>query len=448
LKKIVECVPNFSEGRDQSVIHAIANAIAAEPGVAVLDVTNDFDHNRSVITFAGSPDRIGSAAIRAVEKAVELIDITVQKGVHPRIGAADVVPFVPIRGVSLLDCAGIAQETGEEIWRRLRVPVYLYEAAARRPDRIQLENIRRGKLGESSAPDIGGPELHPTAGATVVGARKLLIAYNVNLRTLDVRIAREIAAKIRTSSGGLPCVKALGLFLESRGQAQVSMNLTDFEITPMHKVFEIIREEAALRGVEVAGSEVIGLLPKRALEMAAGALLQIENFRPELILEDRIQHAFGDSPEQFLDKLADPASGVGCGSAAAFAAAMAASTGAAIARLLSRSDVSFIELRDRFTLLAKRDEVAYRDLIRMPVPSQETVECAALVPIEIAEAAAELKIALDEFQRDAGAQYGCDFETALSLASAACLSSKAIARANLSLLNSPEALADRLSAIE
>jgi formiminotetrahydrofolate cyclodeaminase len=216
----------------------------------------------------------------------------------------------------------------------------------------------------------------------------------------------------------------------------------------MHKVFEIIREEAALRGVEVAGSEVIGLLPKRALEMAAGALLQIENFRPELILEDRIQHAFGDSPEQFLDKLADPASGVGCGSAAAFAAAMAASTGAAIARLLSRSDVSFIELRDRFTLLAKRDEVAYRDLIRMPVPSQETVECAALVPIEIAEAAAELKIALDEFQRDAGAQYGCDFETALSLASAACLSSKAIARANLSLLNSPEALADRLSAIE
>ena len=228
---LVECVPNFSEGRDRGVAGAIADAIAAAPGARVLDVTCDSDHNRSVVTFVAAPQAIGEAALRGAAEAVRLIDLTKQSGVHPRIGAADVVPFVPVRGVTLADCAAIAVKTGEEFWNRLRVPVYLYEAAARRVDRLNLEGIRRGgfeALREQVAerpPDIGEPRLHPTAGASVIGARKFLIAFNINLESADVDIARQIARKIRTSSGGMPCVKALGLPLASRGLVQVSMNL-------------------------------------------------------------------------------------------------------------------------------------------------------------------------------------------------------------------------------
>jgi glutamate formiminotransferase len=293
---LVECVPNFSAGRDRATVDAIGVAIASTPGAIILDKTMDADHNRSVITFAAPADAVGEAAVRGVAKAVDLIDLTHHQGVHPRIGAADVVPFVPIQGVTLQDCAAIAIAAGEEIWSRLGVPVYLYEAAARRPDRIRLENIRRGQfegLGQEvrtnpdRRPDIGNDYLHPTAGATVVGARKFLIAYNINLNSSDVRIAQRIAQKIRASSGGLPCVKAIGVFLAARNQAQVSMNLTDFEQTSMRTVFDAVRAEAARDGITIAASEIIGLVPARAICGLAG-YLQIENFHPAMILENRL----------------------------------------------------------------------------------------------------------------------------------------------------------------
>ncbi len=294
---IVECVPNFSEGRDAGVVDAIAAAAASVDGVTVLDVTRDPDHNRSVITFAGAAEAVGEAAFRAVEQAVRRIDLTKQAGVHPRIGAADVLPFVPVRNITLAECAALATAAGERIWRELCVPVYLYEAAARRPERVNLENIRRGgfeRLRELAAtdperhPDFGGAALHPTAGAIAVGARKFLIAFNINLNTPDVSIARAIAKKIRTSSGGFPCVKAMGVLLKSRNLTQVSMNLTDFERTPVSVVFRAVREQATLAGVGIAGCEIIGLIPRKALEGSEEWLGVVEGFHPGMILENRL----------------------------------------------------------------------------------------------------------------------------------------------------------------
>jgi len=295
---LVECVPNFSEGKDRRKVDDIAASVASVAGVKVLDITLDPDHNRSVITFAGAPEAAAEAAIRAVARAVESIDLNSQAGVHPRIGAADVVPFVPLRGVSLQGCAGLATVVGEQIWRRLGVPVYLYEAAARRADRVNLEDIRRGgfeALRERVAtdprwlPDFGDAALHPTAGATVVGARKFLIAFNINLQTADAALARAIARKIRASSGGLPFVKALGVGLESRGLAQVSLNLTDFERTSVRRVFDEVKQLAAAAGVVIAACELIGLIPRKALDGSEEWLPLVENFRPELVLENRLE---------------------------------------------------------------------------------------------------------------------------------------------------------------
>ena len=292
----MECVPNFSEGRDPAIVDAIIESIRAA-GVTVLDRTMDPDHNRSVVTFAGAAPAVGEAAFQAVAQAVKLIDLTQHRGAHPRIGAADVVPFVPVEGVSLADCARIAEETGARIWKELGVPVYLYEAAARSPDRARLENIRRGQFeglrdevrtNPNRLPDFGGAALHPTAGATVVGARKFLIAYNINLQTSDVEIARSIARAIRESSGGMPWVKAIGLLLPSRNQAQVSMNLTDFETTPVEAVYEAVAAEAAKRGVAIAESEIIGLIPRKALERAAARYLKIERFHRGMVFENRL----------------------------------------------------------------------------------------------------------------------------------------------------------------
>ena len=293
---LVECVPNFSEGRHTAKIDSIVEAIRSA-GAIVLDRTSDTDHNRSVVTFAAPAERIEEAAFRAVEQAVTLIDLRAQSGVHPRIGAADVVPFVPVQGVTLEDCARIAQQTGRRIWEELGVPVYLYEAAALRPQCRNLADIRRGNwkglceevlTNPARRPDFGGPGLHPSAGAVVVGARRFLIAFNVNLATSDVEIARRIARKVRFSSGGLPAVKAMGVMLSSRNLAQVSMNLTDFEQTAIHVAFEAVRAEAAQHGVAVAGSELIGLVPRKALDPAAAADLKIEHFNASMILENRL----------------------------------------------------------------------------------------------------------------------------------------------------------------
>jgi glutamate formiminotransferase len=297
MKTLVECVPNFSEGRDKAKIDAIVEAMLAGPDVVLLDRQMDSDHNRSVITVAGARDSIGEAALRGVGRAAEMIDLTRHEGAHPRMGSTDVVPFVPLRSVALEDCVGIAEWVAKETWRRFKIPTYLYEAAARRPNRRNLENIRHGqfeRLRERMArdpalfPDFGEPRLHPTAGATAVGARSFLIAYNINLGAADVRVARAIARKIRASSGGLACVKAMGVMLASRKVAQVSMNLTDYETTSMETAFARVEREAAAAGVEVTGSEIVGLVPRRALPDAAIRRLKLENWSPDLILENRL----------------------------------------------------------------------------------------------------------------------------------------------------------------
>lgn len=298
--RLVECVPNFSEGRDRETVDAIASAALSVAGVALLDRQMDPDHNRSVLTMAGEPDRVAEAAVRAAAKAVERIDLNRHRGVHPRIGAADVIPFVPLEGSSIEECAELAVRTGERLWNELGVPVYLYEAAARRADRVNLANIRRGQfealrreapVNPERAPDIGGPALHPTAGATAAGARKFLIAFNINLGTPDAEIARRVARAIRESGGGLSHVKAMGVFLASRNLAQVTMNLTDFERTPMHAVFQAVSREAARYGVSVAGSEVVGLIPRKALEMSAGFDLRLENPASGCVIESRLERA-------------------------------------------------------------------------------------------------------------------------------------------------------------
>src|SRR5271157_2362140 len=293
MSTLVECVPNFSEGRDPAKVDAIVNAMLI-PGVYLLDREMDSDHNRSVITLAGGREAIAEAAIRGVGKAAELIDLTRHQGAHPRMGAADVVPFIPIGGVTMEDCVAMARHVGAEIWKRFQIPVYLYEAAATTPERQNLEYIRRGQFegirDEIAAiparkPDFGEPRVHPTAGATAVGARKFLIAYNIFLNTPDVEIAKKIARAVRFSSGGLRCVKAAGFLV--RGMAQVSMNLTDFEQTPVHRVFECVKREAERYGVIPVFGEIVGLIPKLALEPASEWTLQVENFDSSLILENR-----------------------------------------------------------------------------------------------------------------------------------------------------------------
>ena len=283
---IVESVPNFSEGRDPVIVASIAQAVSAVPGVSLLDTTSDQDHNRSVLTFAGAPDAVSKAAFLAVRAAIKKIDMSRHAGVHPRLGAADVIPLVPVEGITLAECATLARNLGARIWNELGVPVYLYEAAALRPECQRLENVR--KLAPAGlAPDLGTGR-HLTAGASVVGARKFLIAWNINLRTADIKAAREIAREIRESSGGLPAVKSIGLPLESRGQVQVSINLVDFERTPLYLVFDAVRERCESRGIEIAGSELIGMIPAAALRSSEGYDLQWENMRPELVLENRL----------------------------------------------------------------------------------------------------------------------------------------------------------------
>jgi glutamate formiminotransferase len=282
---MIECVPNFSEGRNPKTLNAIEGAIASVAGIRVLRAEADPDHNRCVITFAGEPEPVRRAALLGIAEAVKRIDLNTHSGAHPRIGAADVVPFVPLEESTLDQCAALARSLGQEVWETLGVPVFFYEAAASSAERAPLEAIRRGNL----LPDLGGPTLHPTAGACVIGARKVLIAFNIVLNTADVAIAKSIARKIRASSGGLPCVKALGLSLHTRNLAQVSMNLTDFERTPLHVVFQAADREARAHGVEVLESEIIGLVPRKAIEQAAAHFLKCEHFHSGLIIENALR---------------------------------------------------------------------------------------------------------------------------------------------------------------
>jgi glutamate formiminotransferase len=354
---LVECVPNFSEGRDKAKVDAIVAAMKVD-GVYLLDREMDADHNRCVITLVGEREAIQEAAIRGVGKAAELIDLTVHQGAHPRMGAADVIPFIPIEGVTIEDCVAMARHVGAEIWKRHKIPVYLYEAAATTPERTNLENIRRGQFegiraeiatNPARKPDFGEARVHPTAGATVVGARKFLIAYNVFLNTPDVDIAKKIAKAVRASSGGFKFVKGAGFLV--RGLAQVSMNLTDFEQTPVHRVFEVVKREAARYGVTPVSSEIVGLIPKKALESAAEWFLQVENFDSSLILENRLAAVMSGKAavgglragvEPFVEQLAAPTATPGGGSAAAASGAMAAGLATMVASM-SRGKKAYLQ---------------------------------------------------------------------------------------------------------
>lgn len=452
-RRLVECVPNFSEGRDAAKVRAIAEAISAVPGAVILDTELDHDHHRSVITFVAPPEIAVEAALAGAVKAVELIDLNQHRGAHPRIGALDVLPFVPLPGVTLEECVRLAEKAAAELWERLRIPCYLYEAAARRPERAQLENIRRGQFealrGEigadpDRAPDIGDPVIHPTAGATAVGARKFLIAYNINLRTPDVEIARRIAKAVRFSSGGFRHVKAMGVDLASRGMAQVSMNLTDFEATPAHRVFETVKREAERYGVPVAGSEIVGLIPRKAVEMTAEYYLQVEKFDSSMVLENRLEQAMEGRGglKEFLDALAGPTAAPGGGSAAAASAAMAAALGAMVARLAKLEAAAFEDFRSFFTEAVERDAAAFREVMaayRRPKSErapyvERALEEATRVPFEVLTRAGELEARLEELRASAPAKFSSDVATAQALARAARQGARANVEINLESL--------------
>ncbi len=345
--QIVECIPNFSEARRPEVVESIIKTITSVEGVRILDRHSDTDHNRTVVTLLGSPAAVEEAAFKAIEKAAELIDLDKHQGEHPRIGATDVVPFVPISGLSMVDCVEMARRLGKRVGEELEIPVYLYEEAATSPERTNLENIRRGQyealkqeLGENPArnPDFGPTKL-TGAGATVIGARHPLIAFNVYLTTDDVAIANRIARAVRHSSGGLRFVKSMGVLVE--GRAQVSMNLTNFRRTPMARVVEMIRREAQRYGVQVHHSELVGLVPNQAIMDAAVWYMQMDQFEPDQVLETRLFEsdqakttgAEESGKPSFLDALASSDPTPGGGSASAYSAAMAASLVAMVGRV-------------------------------------------------------------------------------------------------------------------
>lgn len=293
---IIECVPNFSEGRRPEVIEAIAGAIAAQ-GVKVLSVSADADHNRTVITFVGNAESVVRAAVRGAEVAQRLIDLNQHQGNHPRMGAVDVIPFIPISGCDMKDCVLLAKQVGEILGNELGIPVFLYEEAATRPDRRNLADVRRGEfeglrarigVDPEKSPDFGPNAIHPTAGATAVGARMPLIAFNVNLGTDNMDIAKKIAKAVRGSSGGLVGCKALGIELKERNQVQVSMNMVNYKDTPLHRAFEMVRIEAERYGVPVVGSEIVGLVPMDALVGVARHYLRLEGFKSEQVLEKQL----------------------------------------------------------------------------------------------------------------------------------------------------------------
>jgi len=472
-------VPNFSEGRDPAKVDAIVYAMSSVPGVYVLDREMDADHNRCVITLAGEPHAVAEAALLGTGKAMELIDLTQHTGAHPRVGATDVVPFIPIEGVTIEDCVALARRVGTEIWRRFRIPVFFYEAAATRPDRVNLENVRRGqfeglreemKRSHDRQPDVGEPKVHPTAGVTVVGARKFLIAYNVNLNTPDVGIANKIAKAIRFSSGGLRYVKSMGVELKARNLAQVSINLTDFEQTPMHRVYEIVKREAERYGAVPVGSEIVGLVPKKAIEMAADYFLQLENFSPSQVFENKLEAALGGSALEakggklaglarpFLDAVAAPAATPGGGSVSAFAAALSASLAQMVAGLSrkKKSQAAYVDrlseqldaLRktaDEFAEAIDRDAAAYDAVMaafKLPQANAEetrqreealqlATKGAAEVPLEVAEKATKLHQRLLQLEAIAAASMKSDLQVARLMAVAGAKGALANVEINL-----------------
>jgi glutamate formiminotransferase / formiminotetrahydrofolate cyclodeaminase len=470
MSTLVECVPNFSEGRDKAKVDAIVDAMKVD-GVYLLDREMDADHNRCVITLVGEREAIQEAAIRGVGKAAELIDLNSHKGAHPRMGAADVVPFIPIDGVTIEDCVAMARHVGAEIWKRFQIPVYLYEAAAAMPERQNLENIRRGQFegiraeiatNAARKPDFGEARVHPTAGATVVGARKFLIAYNVFLNTPDVEIAKKVAKAVRSSNGGMRFVKGAGFLV--RGLAQVSMNLTDFEQTPVHRVFEMVKREAARYGVTPVSSEIVGLIPKKALEQAAEWFLQVESFDSSLILENRLAAVMSGKTavgglragvEPFVEQLASPTATPGGGSAAAAAGAMAAGLAVMVASM-SRGKKAYLQyekelsaaiarlgpLREELKSAIDADAEAYNEVMKAyrqakadPAGGDVVIDAglklATGVPLSVAEKSREVAQITESLFAISNPNMKSDLTTAQALARAAITGALANVEINL-----------------
>jgi glutamate formiminotransferase len=467
MRRLIECVPNFSEGRDKAKVDALIQTMSKVPGVWVLDHEMDADHNRCVITMAGDPEAVAEAATLGAGKAMELIDMNEHKGAHPRVGATDVVPFIPVEGVTLDDCVALARRVGNEIWKRYRIPVFFYEAAATRPDRVNLESVRRGqfegmkeelKKNHERQPDVGEPKMHPTAGVTVVGARKFLVAYNVNLNTSDISIANKVAKAIRFSSGGLRYVKSMGVELKARNLAQVSINLTDYEQTPMHRVYEMVKREAERYGAVPVGSEIVGLVPKKAMEMAADYFLQLENFSPSQVFENKLAAALTGAPLEekkdgklsgmarpLLDAVAQPSATPGGGSVSAFAGALAAALGqmvAALSRKKKSQAMHIDKLSDHLEALRwesealteaiDKDASSYDEVMaafKLPQGDaaeiaardeaiQRTTKSAAEVPLQVAELAVALFERLGQLQSIAAASMKSDLKVARLMAEA------------------------------
>jgi glutamate formiminotransferase / formiminotetrahydrofolate cyclodeaminase len=385
--KLIECVPNFSEGRRQEIINSIADAIRSSPGVTLLDVESNPDHNRSVISFVGEPDPVKQAALAASAKAFQLIDLNKHKGEHPRMGAVDVVPFVPLSGATMEDCIALAKDFARELADRFQVPVFLYEEAASTPERRNLADVRAGefeglrdKIGEdpSRKPDFGPEKIHPTAGATAVGAREVLIAYNVNLGTNDLTIAKKIAHQLRAKDGGLTYVKALGFELKERRIVQVSMNMTDYHKSQLFKAQELVELFAERYGVPVIGSEIVGLVPMDALVDSAEFYLKLENFSREQILEKRL---FAPSPASltdlslstFSEEVGSKKATPGGGSVSAYIGALAAALVCMVGRItLSKKDVA--QHSDRLQELVRKGEDLRQRFLRLVVEDAESFD--------------------------------------------------------------------------
>jgi len=475
---LIECIPNFSEARRPEVVEAILSSIVAVPGVCVLDRHSDLDHNRTVITYIGHPSAVAEAAFRSISKASQLIDLNQHTGQHPRIGATDVVPFVPISGVTMQECIELARNLGQRVANELNIPVYLYEEAATRPDRQNLENIRRGEYetlkeeigtNPTRTPDFGPSQLGP-AGATVIGARQPLIAYNIYLSTDDVTIADQIARAVRNSSGGLRFVKAMGVLVE--GRAQVSMNLTNYRQTPIARVVEMVRREATRYGVSIHHSELVGLIPQEALFQAATWYLQLDGFELAQVLELRLADSLKSLTEEkipieahrFLDELARGNPTPGGGSASAYAGAMAAGLVAMVARLtIGKKKYANVEnqmwpiidqaevLRTELTEAVQKDAEAFDAILaanRLPkiTAEQQTARLQAIeqatihaaeVPLHVARNAVSIMELALRVSRIGNLNAISDVGTAAMLAIAAIKGAGLNIRTNLKSLQDP-----------
>jgi len=474
---LVECVPNFSDGRNQAVLDALREAIARVPGVRLLDTQADASHHRSVFTLVAPPDAAVEAAFRAMQVATARIDLTTHRGEHPRMGATDVVPFVPVRGVTMDDCVQLARQLAERVGRELAIPVFLYARAATRPERERLPDIRKGefeglreRVGTDPAadPDFGPKRIHPTAGATAIGARPFLVAYNIYLDATDVGLAKAIAKRIRTSSGGLPAVQASGFLVD--GQAQVSMNLLDIDVTPPAAVFAAVEAEARARGVGVVRSEVVGLIPERAVLGAGAALLKLPDAADHL-LEAKIREAEGPTLDAWIEELAGVAPVPGGGSAAALAGTLAAALVAMVSRLTigrkayapadgrAREILAEAEsLRAELRRLVDDDAAAYgrvsaaykipKDDPRRIGAVDEALRGAAITPIAVARGAGRV-IALARELGDIGNKNArSDAKVAEQLARAALAGAVENVRVNVAALSDPAQGGDLLEEAE